>query len=506
MTQAARRTRPRRWSIRTRLIVSLAAVVSVAILVSTVISTVVVGRFLEDRVTYRLATTAQRVQATLTGMRGVTLDLATIAKMAQAESTAVVIDDGTSPPLWVNADAELARTLLSLDLRSGEPQAVDGRPGFFAVDVDTAHLGLVVRDGGRVVRPVRLVLGIDASEQIATIRVIVLANTAGVVLSIGLLVILTVVIVSRGLRPLRTMAEHAQAFADGDRAQRLSVPQDDPDISRLAASINDAFDARQEAEERLRAFVADASHELRTPLTTATGWIELYFQGGLDDPAQRDHAMERVRTQLGRMRALTDELALLARLDRVRDLARDPVDLTALAVEVTGDARVMNPEREFTVSSTGPALLLGDGPKLQQVLVNLLENAVQHTPPGSPIDVTVIPADRNRPGTSHVLLVTDHGPGIALRDQPHIFERFWRSDASRDRHTGGSGLGLSIVASIVAAHGGRAGVTSTPGRGTTIRVTLPATPPVPAGPPDQAKRTEPVPSADRNADNRVPSA
>ena len=473
--------RPRRWSIRTRLIVALATVMAIAIIVSTVISTVVVGRFLEDRVTNRLGATAQRIQATLIGMGGITLDLATIADMGRAEATAVVVDDGGSAPMWVNADPDLARTLMSLELQPGVPQAVPGRPGLLVVEVDTAGLGLVVRDGGRTLAPTRLLLGTDASAQLATIRTMVLANTAAVMVSIAVLVILTVLIVSRGLRPLRTMSDQAQAFADGDRSARLTVPRNDPDVTRLATTVNDAFDARAEAEDRLRSFVADASHELRTPLTTASGWVELYFQGGLTDPVERDHALERVRTQLGRMRVLTDELTLLARLDRVRDLDEEPVDLAALAAEVTEDARLMHPDRRFTVSTTGPALLLGDGPKLQQVLANLLANAVQHTPAGRPVEVTVIAAAPGRPGGRHVVLVTDHGPGIAVKDQPHIFERFWRSDASRGRHSGGSGLGLSIVASIVEAHGGSVGVTSVPGSGATIRISLPATllPPAP---------------------------
>ena len=252
--------------------------------------------------------------------------------------------------------------------------------------------------------------------------------------------------------------------------------------------------------------MADASHELRTPLTTASGWIELYFQGGLDDPGQRDHALDRVRIQLGRMRVLIDELALLARLDRVRDLDADPLDLTAMAAEVIDDARVMNPDRPFAFSATGPAMLLGDGPKLQQVLVNLLENAVQHTPAGTPVEVTVIPADPARPGSLHAVLVSDHGPGIARKDQPHIFERFWRGDASRHRHTGGSGLGLSIVSSIVAAHGGHSGVTSTPGRGTTVRITLPASAPTTPLASGQPRVSSPEPSTERNLASRVPSA
>jgi two-component system OmpR family sensor kinase len=114
-------------------------------------------------------------------------------------------------------------------------------------------------------------------------------------------------------------------------------------MSRLASTLNQALDAQQEAEHRLRSFVADASHELRTPLTIATGWIELDGQGGLTDQDRRDRAMERAQVQLGRMRILIDELALLARLDRERPLTLEDVDLTVLTNEVVDDARLMNP-------------------------------------------------------------------------------------------------------------------------------------------------------------------
>jgi two-component system, OmpR family, sensor kinase len=148
-----------------------------------------------------------------------------------------------------------------------------------------------------------------------------------------------------------------------------------------------------------------------------------------------------------------------------------------LATEVLEDARVINPDRRFSLHAAGPATLIGDGPKLQQVLQNLVGNAVQHTPAGTPVEVTVRPARPDSTGTegqAHTLLVTDHGPGIAPVDQEHVFTRFWRGDASRTRHTGGAGLGLAIVSSIVTAHGGTSEVISQVGQGTTIRLRLPA--------------------------------
>ncbi|MET0695681.1 MAG: histidine kinase dimerization/phospho-acceptor domain-containing protein, partial [Propionibacteriaceae bacterium] len=382
----------RPWTIRTRLIVTLAVVVSTVIVGCAVLSTLAVRNYLEARVSNRLEQSTERLRASIIGLHGLTIDLETIGDMARAESSAVVVDSPGHPPLWVNSEASVAQLLLATDLSDGKPKAIAGHPGLVAVRLDTAGMGLVVRDGNRTVAVDGVIIAFNATDDLATLQTLVIAQTCAVLLSIALLVVLTVVIVGRGLRPLRSMSEQARTFADGDHTQRLSVPDDDPDMTRLASTVNRAFDAQQSGEARLRAFVADASHELRTPLTTATGWVELYFQGGLTDPDQRDHAMQRVATQLGRMRILIDELALLARLDRARPVKTDPVDLTALTTEVVDDARVMNPDREFSVHASGPAALLGDAPKLQQVLLNLLGNAVQHTPAGTPVEITVIPA------------------------------------------------------------------------------------------------------------------
>jgi two-component system OmpR family sensor kinase len=286
----------------------------------------------------------------------------------------------------------------------------------------------------------------------------------------------TVLIVRRSLKPINAMTERARALSAGDRSVRLPVPTEDADLERLALTVNQALDVQQQSESQLRSFVADASHELRTPLTTATGWIELYLQGGLSDEVRRDQAMQRAMDQLGRMRVLIDELALLARLDQARPLDLKPVDLTALAAEVVADAQVINPDRQFSLHAAGPATLLGDGPKLLQVLQNLLGNAVQHTPAGTSVELTVRPSRPEATGDAavHTVLVTDHGPGIPVADQEHVFTRFWRGDASRTRNTGGAGLGLAIVSSIVTAHGGTSDVISQVGQGTTIRVRLPA--------------------------------
>jgi two-component system OmpR family sensor kinase len=285
---------------------------------------------------------------------------------------------------------------------------------------------------------------------------------------------LTTVVVGRGLRPLRAISQRAGAVAAGGSADRLPVPDNDPDIERLAVTVNAAFDAQQAAEARLRDFVADASHELRTPLTTAGGWVELYLQGGLTDPARRDQAMARVEAELGRMRLLVDELGLLARLDQGRPLNLAVVDLATLAEEVVADARIADPNSVVTFEAAGPSWVIGDAPRLQQVLHNLIGNAVQHTPQGTVVHVRVEAAPSAGEAPTQVLLVTDDGPGIPPADQSRVFERFWRGDHSRSRNTGGSGLGLAIVRSIVSAHGGTVTITSGQHSGTCARLTLPA--------------------------------
>ncbi|GAA4486188.1 hypothetical protein GCM10023191_011880 [Actinoallomurus oryzae] len=246
-----------------------------------------------------------------------------------------------------------------------------------------------------------------------------------------------------------------------------------PRAGVLTARLQKAFDAQRRAEDRLRSFVADASHELRTPLATMHGWIDLYVQGGLRDPDQLDHAMERMQAEVGRMRLLVDELALLARLDAAQPLNRGPVDVVALAGEVVDDAQVVSADRAITLQGVAHAVIDGDSPRIQQVLRNLVGNAVQHTRPGTPVTVTVGSQDGQV-----AIAVHDEGEGIAPEHLPHVFERFYRADPSRSRDSGGSsGLGLAIVEAIVTAHGGTVGVTSAPGQGTTVQVTFPATAP-----------------------------
>jgi two-component system OmpR family sensor kinase len=278
----------------------------------------------------------------------------------------------------------------------------------------------------------------------------------------------------------------------------VRVDDSPTEVARLGTSLNQmlgrlehSFTQRQAAEEGLRQFVADASHELRTPLTSITGYAQLVRHGALADPDDLADAMRRVEDEAKRMAALVDELLLLARLDQGRPLESSPVDLVALAEAAVGDARAADCARtvRLAVADDGEHLVRGDRARLHQVLANLLGNVRAHTPPGTAAEVRI-----SRDGAHEVIDVLDEGPGISAEQRDKVFERFFRGDASRTRTAGpadGSGLGLSIVAAIAAAHGGHAGVQPSE-HGAWLRVTLPAT--VATIVPDRALTRQEVPS------------
>ena len=305
--------------------------------------------------------------------------------------------------------------------------------------------------------------------------------------------------VRSSLRRLVEVERTAEAIAAGDLSRRVTVADGYTEVGRLGTSLNtmlgqieDAFRAQERSEmnaraseERMRRFVADAGHELRTPLTSVRGFAELYRIGAVADEAELNRVMKRIEDEALRMGVLVEDLLLLARLDQQRPLERRPVEILALATEAVHDLHDLHPEhpvRLVTDPDGDPPVVMGDESRLRQVMGNLLANAVTHTPDGTPIGVTIVAE-----GPFAVLAVADEGPGMTAEDTARVFERFFRADPSRVRSSGGSGLGLSIVAALVAAHGGRVDVESTLGRGTTFTVRIPllgvTPPPAPPQPP-----------------------
>ena len=215
--------------------------------------------------------------------------------------------------------------------------------------------------------------------------------------------------------------------------------------------------------------MADASHELRTPLTALRGYTDLYRAGGLDEEAALDQAMARIGTESRRMAALVEDMLLLARLDQGRPLrARPGADEQSSSTTRVSDARAVDPHRPINANIDGGVVVLGDEDRLRQVVGNLFTNVRVHTAASTPIDVSLSTNDgRCR------FVVADHGPGVDPAHVEHIFDRFYRADPGRSRDRGGSGLGLSIAASVVEAHGGAIAYSETLGGGATFTVELP---------------------------------
>jgi two-component system OmpR family sensor kinase len=286
------------------------------------------------------------------------------------------------------------------------------------------------------------------------------------------------VVVALGLRPLTRIERTAEAIAAGDLQRRVPDSHPRTETGRLGAALNvmlgrlaAAISERERSEQRLRQFVADASHELRTPLTSIRGFAELYRRGGARTPAEIELLTGRIEAEATRMSVLVEDLLLLARLDACRELVRAPVDLVALAADAVHDARTLSPDRPVTLEVTQGErvpVVLGDEPRLRQVLSNLMTNALTHTPAGTPVTIGVA----TEPGWA-VLSVADRGPGLAPQDAQRVFERFYRADSSRARSRGGTGLGLSIVAALTAAHGGVTELDTAPGAGAVFRIRLP---------------------------------
>lgn len=345
--------------------------------------------------------------------------------------------------------------------------------------------------------------------------------------------LLTRWLVTLAFRSLGQVEQTAMSIARGDFGQRMGDIAPGTEVGKLKTAINAMLDRvdqalgqRDATVLQMRRFIGDASHELRTPLVTVRGYAELYRMGAISGDEQTAQSMERIEKEAIRMGGLVEDLLALARLDERRDIVVAPVDLRPIARDAVMDARATAPERTVSVvdddarpsvlrpasspptesaptrrrpptaaigallrrrsrpddggvaTPTAPVpavaprepIVLGDENRIRQVVANLLGNARRYTPEGSAIEIAV---GVDEPAGMGWISVIDHGEGIAPQLRDKIFQRFWRADTSRTRETGGSGLGLSIVASVVEALHGSIVVSETPGGGATFRVAFP---------------------------------
>lgn len=271
--------------------------------------------------------------------------------------------------------------------------------------------------------------------------------------------------------PLRNIARAARSVARGNYRQR--VPATGPrEVRDLAANFNRMTEEVQRSQQTLRDFLANISHELKTPLTSIRGFSEAILDGTIDDPQGIQHSARVISDESARVLRLVQELLDLSRIESGQvSMQQDDVDLGELFAHVN-DVFALRAEEQtvsLSFSTSGTARVRGDFDRLEQVMNNLIDNALRYTPPGG----TVLVACRDlQPGVIQVA-VSDTGPGIPPADLPHLFERFYRSSASETSGRKGHGLGLAIAREIVRAHGGEIWATSELGRGTTFVFTLP---------------------------------
>ncbi|MER6122849.1 HAMP domain-containing sensor histidine kinase [Streptomyces sp. NPDC001795] len=309
-----------------------------------------------------------------------------------------------------------------------------------------------------------------------TVRQLITVQVVTFVLALLGLVVFGRALLRRGLKPLSDMAHTAHGIASHDlteSAARLPLRADGrdggPEVEELRTAFNtmlehidESLAVRAEAEQRLRRFVADASHELRTPLMSVRGYADLFQYAAANAPEERDRHLARLRAEAARMAVLLDDLLLLARLDAAEvetPLRLEDADLVELVRGAADAFHAAHPDHPLAVTpGPGPLRLSLDPVRIRQVLDNLLTNAAVHTPAGTAVSVAVsVSSD------AALVRIADAGPGIPAADRDRVFDRFYRVDKARSRDRGGSGLGLPVARSLVAAHGGTIELSSEPG-------------------------------------------
>lgn len=460
-----------RMPLRVRLVLILSVLLVVALAVTALTTLSLLKRSLISQVDENLDSAVQVLEArgawpanTPTSrqpntyyMRVMAADGSTYLNVPATTGTDAVPD---IPPISYDETLQLAGTVRTVD-------SVEGPTQWRMVLVR----GVQEQTGA----PVSVAIALPLNSVNATLhqmQLFILLVGLGVVLLAG---ITGYAAVHRSLRGLRAIEDTAAAVvASGDLTRRAPVAPDSTEVGRLGASFNamvanleTAFAAQAASEARMRRFVSDASHELRTPLASIRGYGELYRMGAV--PAEElPSTFSRIESEAIRMGTLVNDLLALARLDERQGLRLTEVDLREIASDALGDLHALDPDRPTELVGDTAVPVIADADRIRQVVTNLIGNVVQHTPAGTAVEIAVAAES----GWAR-LEVRDHGPGVPPEAASRIFERFYRPDSSRARTSGGAGLGLAIVATILAAHHGTVEYRPTPGGGTTIVVHLP---------------------------------
>ncbi|MEW5959970.1 MAG: ATP-binding protein [Chloroflexota bacterium] len=358
---------------------------------------------------------------------------------------------------------------------SADPLVAQALAGRYAsrVDNEAMHLALPVYVENRLLAIVYLSQPLrDVTAVLHDLRNRWLLSTAiALLLSAGIGLVLSRAIA----QPLRRLTAAAAAVAEGQLDQQVPVAGGD-ELGRLSLAFNEMTQRLKTARQMQLDMVANVSHELRTPITSIKGLVETLRNGAVDDPEVRDDFLATVEHETDRLIRLINDLLLLSRVDSLAlRLAPEPLELRSLAQTAVGRLTPQAEARRVSLhleeKADAPSAW-GDRDRIEQVLVNLLDNAIKYSRPGGMVTISL--GDERSEGNESVRVeVRDEGIGIPAEDLARLGERFYRADKARSRAEGGSGLGLAIARSLVEAHGGRLWLNSEEGRGTLVTFTLP---------------------------------
>ncbi|GAA3403165.1 HAMP domain-containing sensor histidine kinase [Paenibacillus hodogayensis] len=331
---------------------------------------------------------------------------------------------------------------------------------------------------GRVQGVVQLSASTKPLKEVAVRQFMTFVSLSLVALVLGLLAFIPVL--KKTLVPLSKMVNTVGRIDAGSLGERLPPQQGQQEIDSLAHSFNGmlerleaSFLAEKEAREQMRRFIADASHELRTPLTSIHGFLEVLLRGAMHQPNQLHKALTSMHGESERINKLVNDLLLLAKLDRAPRMEVRPGELDQLLKEMEAQLRLLADQRSVTFRLMNGAQAVYDADKMKQVVLNLFQNAVQHTDSATGTIAVSLTKEEN----AVELAIRDNGSGIPEEHLSRIFDRFYRSESSRTRKSGGAGLGLSISKSIVEAMNGTIRAESRIGEGTVFYVRVPSAEP-----------------------------
>ena len=425
---------------------------------------VVVGQILESDVDNDLTENLGQVAAHVF-IRG-SMQRPALEEVANSFAFPVVIRDLDGNALAANREADPAL----MQMGPEERQRVTSAGQIVNHTVSLDHEEFRVRSG-------RLLLGgspigiLQVGRSTKAISQVMEAVTA-ILLGGGAIAVLAVLgagywLARSALRPIEEMTHLAAEIEASDLTRRIGVRRKPAEVQRLADTFDAMLARLESAFSQQRNFVMDVSHELRTPLAGLQGNLDVLLMDKAMDAATRVQ-LERMRSEVGRLIRLSSNLLYLAHAEAGREIARRPVELDALCLEVVYQAKNMRTDVNLRLGHEEQVAVLGDRDLLKQLILNLVDNGLKYTPVSGQVTLSLF-----REGVSARIVVEDTGPGIPPDQIEHIFDRFYRGANSRSPSVGGAGIGLAISRWVARAHGGDITVESELGRGSRFTVLLP---------------------------------